>query len=66
MTKQELERSLQKAAKGKGCITCKELCEWLGLSNASRVKTKYLSGLEPIAGKKYFIPDVAKNLYERG
>lgn len=65
MTRHEIQKSLEAHAKGSACIGLKEICEWLGVSNQTRVKERYLSDLEYVAGKKYFIPEVARNIYER-
>ena len=49
---------------GKGTIRASEVAEFLGDSNVSRVKQKYLSGLEAIGGRAYLITDVAERLKE--
>lgn len=49
---------------GAGTIKAKELAGFLGEKNISRVKQKYLSGLEAIGGRAYLITDVAERLKE--
>lgn len=49
---------------GKGTIKAAEVAAFLGDSNVSRVKRKYLSGLEAIGGRAYLIPEVAERLKE--
>lgn len=49
---------------GKGTIKAKEVADFLGDSNISRVKRKYLTGLEAIGGRAYLITDVAERLKE--
>lgn len=49
---------------GAGTIRAKELAGFLGEKNVSRVKQKYLSGLEAIGGRAYLITDVAERLKE--
>lgn len=49
---------------GKGTIRASELAGFLGDKNVSRVKGKYLNGLEAIGGSAYLIPEVADRLKE--
>lgn len=49
---------------GAGTIRAKELAGFLGEKNISRVKRKYLIGLEAIGGRAYLITDVAERLKE--
>lgn len=49
---------------GAGTIRAKELAGFLGEKNVSRVKQKYLSGLEAIGGRAYLITEVAERLKE--
>ena len=49
---------------GKGTIRAKELAEFVGDKNVSRVTGKYLRGLEAIGGRAYLITDVAERLKE--
>ena len=50
---------------GKGTIRASEVAAFLGDKNISRVKRKYLIGLEAIGGKAYLIPEVAERLKEQ-
>ena len=47
---------------GKGLITNSELSRFLGDKNLTRVKAKYLDGLERI-GRGYLITEVAERLF---
>ena len=47
---------------GRGTIKASEVAGFLGDKNVSRVKQKYLSGLEAIGGRAYLIPEVAERL----
>lgn len=49
---------------GKGTIRAKEVACFLGEKNVSRVRDKYLKGLEAIGGRAYLITDVAERLKE--
>ena len=49
---------------GRGTIRAKEVATFLGDKNVSRVRAKYLSGLEAIGGTAYLITDVAERLKE--
>lgn len=49
---------------GRGTIRAKELAGFLGVKNISRVRDKYLRGLEAIGGRAYLIPEVAERLKE--
>ena len=64
MTKTDLTRDMR-AYTGAGVISATELSRYLGEKNKCRVKDKYLAGLEPVAGKKYFIPDVVEVIMAR-
>lgn len=64
MTKTDLTRDMRTFT-GAGVISAKELTKYLGYSNPHRVKEKFLSGLSPVADKKYFIPDVADAIMAR-
>lgn len=49
---------------GKGTIRASEVARFLGEKNVSRVREKYLKGLEAIGGRAYLITDVAERLKE--
>ena len=65
MNKQELTRKLEQAAGAEGFITASKFARFMGRTNISKCKEEYLSGLERVDGKYYFIPDVAKVLLSR-
>ena len=65
MKKSEVVQSLQKAAKSDGFITATRFAQFMGCTNISKCKDKYLSNLEKVEGKYYFIPDVAEALMSR-
>jgi len=64
MTKSDLIRDM-KTFTGAGVISASELTRYLGCKNAHRIKEKYLIELQPVASKKYFIPDVAEAIMAR-
>lgn len=47
---------------GAGTIRANQLAGFLGVKNVSRVREKYLKGLEAIGGTAYLITDVADRL----
>lgn len=49
---------------GRGTIRASELASFLGDKNVSRVRNRYLRGLEAIDGKMYLVPEVADRLKE--
>ncbi len=59
MNKQELIREIKKSAESEGFITASQFARFIGVSNVSQCKYKYLSGLDKVDDKYYFIPDVA-------
>lgn len=62
MTKIELSRDMRRATGG-GLITRAGLARYMGITDAHNVD-RFLSGLEAVAGKYYYIPDVAARLCE--
>ena len=64
MERRELIRSMMHSVDGASFITCTEVTRFLGLTNNTRVKKKYLIGLDRV-GRGYFIPDVATRIHER-
>jgi hypothetical protein len=62
MNKQELIREIKKSSESEGFITASQFARFIGVSNVSQCKYKYLSGLDKVDGKYYFIPDVAAAL----
>lgn len=61
MIKTDIAKELRRYT-GKGTIRAKELAGFLGVKNISRVREKYLRGLEAIGGRAYLITDVAERL----
>ena len=66
MVKSDLVRDMKSFTHGASFISVTELTKYLGQRNITRVKTKYLTELQPVAGKKYFIPEVAEKVMEKG
>ena len=50
---------------GGGFITRAGLARFIGVKDAKHID-KYLTNLQRLGGKYYFIPDVAESLMERG
>lgn len=61
MTVTDIKKELYVFTGKRPFITAAEVCVVVGDSNKSRVKKKYLEGLEKV-GKGYFIPEVAERL----
>lgn len=66
MVKSDLIRDMKSFTSGASFISVTELTKYLGQSNQTRIKNRYLSGLKPVAGKKYYIPEVAEKVLEVG
>ena len=62
MTTKEIEIALERA-NGGPFIKVSTLAQFLGDSNLSRVRKKYLCGLQRISGR-YFVPEVAQRIKE--
>ena len=58
MIKQELIRSMIRSGDGSYFITASELVRYMGVSHPRYIK-KYVTGLDRVGGKRYYIPDVA-------
>lgn len=64
MTARDIENDMKKSVGGASFITPGEVARFLGEKNTSRVREKYMADLQKIEGtKKYFIPEVARNIY---
>lgn len=63
MTKQEIIRKLE-TKPGQAFITKRELANAFGVTKVDHIN-KYVAGLERVADKYYFIPDVATAILER-
>ena len=59
----DLTKEMKQFVGGGSFITLIELTRFLGRKDAKAVKQKYLLGLDRV-GTGYFIPDVAKVLFE--
>lgn len=65
MTKQDIRRALAKAGETQAFITAAQFAEVMGIKTVNHAKRAFLSGLECVDGKYYFIPDVAAELISR-
>lgn len=67
MTARDIERDMKTACGGASFITPGQLAKYLGQKNTSRVRDRYMKSAFRIEGtKSYFIPEVAKAVYESG
>lgn len=67
MTAKELEQDMKASVGGASFITPGQLAKYLGQKNTSRVRERYMRDTFKIEGtKKYFIPEVAKAIYNSG
>lgn len=65
MTGQDIRRALAKAGETQAFITAAQFAEVMGIKTVNHAKRAFLSGLECVDGKYYFIPDVAAELISR-
>jgi len=65
MTRQDIRRALAKAGETQAFITAAQFAEVMGIKTVNHAKRAFLSGLECVDGKYYFIPDVAAELISR-
>ena len=63
MNRTDIAKELRRYT-GAGTIRASQLAGFLGQKNVSRVKSKYLEGLEAIGDRAYLITDVAERLKE--
>ena len=67
MTAKDIEQDMKAAVGGASFITPGELAKYLGQKNTSRVRIKYMDGSFKLEGtNKYFLPEVAKAVYNSG
>ena len=67
MTARDIEQDMKQFVNGASFITVGQLAKYLGQKNTSRVREKYMRDVFKLEGtKKYFIPEVAKSLYNSG
>lgn len=62
MKKQDLIRKLEQASEAKGFITASQFARFMGRTNVTKCRDKYLADLPRVDKKYYFIPDVADML----
>ena len=65
MTRQDIRRALAKVGETQAFITAAQFAEVMGIKTVNHAKRAFLSGLECVDGKYYFIPDVAAELISR-
>lgn len=63
MNRTDIAKELRRYT-GAGTIRANQLAGFLGVKNVSRVREKYLKGLEAIGGTAFLITDVAERLKE--
>lgn len=67
MTAREIEQDMKASVAGASFISPGQLAKYLGQKNTSRVRERYMKDAFKLEGtKKYFIPEVAKALYNSG
>ena len=67
MTAKDIEQDMKASVGGASFITPGQLAKYLGQKNTSRVRERYMRDTFKIEGtKKYFIPEVAKVIYNSG
>ena len=65
MTAREIENDMKKSVGGASFITIGEIARYLGLKNTTRVRNDFLGDLPTIDKKRYFIPEVARRIYQK-
>ena len=67
MTARDIEQDMKASVDGASFITPGQLAKYLGQKNTTRVRERYMKEAFKLEGtKKYFIPEVAKALYNSG
>jgi len=67
MTAKDIEQDMKASVGGASFITPGQLAAYLGQKNTSRVRERYMKDAFKVEGtKKYFIPEVAKAIYNSG
>lgn len=67
MTAKDIEQDMKASVDGASFITPGQLAKYLGQKNTSRVRERYMRDTFKIEGtKKYFIPEVARAIYNSG
>ena len=65
-TQKELENRLREAAGGAMFIKPYEVAQFMGQKKTQNVHKYYRDAFRPEGSKTYFIPDVAKAIFEAG
>ena len=67
MTARDIEQDMKASVGEASFITPGQLAKYLGEKNTSRVRERYMKDAFKLEGtKKYFIPEVARALYNSG
>lgn len=64
MEKQEIINAMKKQVNGAEFITKQQLAGFMGIKDPKNIN-QYIKGLEAVNGKYFFIPDIAKVLWQR-
>ena len=65
MTARDIENDMKKFTGGASFITITQVTKYLGLSNTRRVRNDYLGDLQKVDNSRYFIPEVARRIYQK-
>lgn len=65
MTARDIENDMKRSIGGASFITLGQITKYMGVKNTQRVKRDYLDDLEKVDGKRYFVPDVARRIYQK-
>lgn len=67
MTARDIEMDMKASVGGASFITPGQLAKYLGQKNTTRVREKFMKDAFRIEGtKKYFIPEIARVIYQSG
>jgi hypothetical protein len=67
MTAKDIERDMKAFCKGASFITPGQLTKYLGQTNTSRVRNRFMTDVFRIEDtNKYFIPEIAVKVYQAG
>lgn len=62
MTKQEIKRALERVSESQGFVTATQFARFMGMKSPDYAEKRFLSGLECVDGKYYFISDIAAKI----
>ena len=62
MTKQEVKRALQKASEVQAFMTATQFARVMGMKSPDYAEKRFLTGLECLDNKYYFISDIAERI----